>query len=135
MGEKIWTPAFTFALIRSLAALYIEVPLAADAADVAGGFQTLGQRDDLAGHHVEVLLNTELVLVLAGDESGAGRRTLRRGDVATLEAHAITRKLIHIRRADVLVHALRTEVGPAVVIGQDDDDVGLVGTEARAGQK
>ena len=79
-------------------------------------------------HGDAVVLDAEALLIQAGDEPGAGRRALRRGDVAAREPHAVARELVEVRRADVLVHALHAEIGPAVVVGEDEEDVGRTGS-------
>ena len=43
------------------------------------------------------------------------------------EPHAIASQRIEIRRADILVDALGAEVGIAVIVTVDEDDVGLGG--------
>ena len=115
----------TFLRPPSLAlVLDVEMPLAADARDVARCLQPLRQRDDLAAHRDAVVLDADLALVLAAHQSGSRRCALRCGDVAAGEAHTVAGEMVHVRRADVLVDAVGPKIGPAVVVGEDDDDVG-----------
>jgi len=75
----------------------------------------------------------ETVLVAAGHQPRAGRAAVRPGDVAVTEAHAVLGERIDVRRRDVLA-ALEADVGVAQVVGQQDDDVGLLRLALRAGR-
>jgi hypothetical protein len=112
-------------LASAFAALVLDVkmPLAADAGDVARRLQSLRQSDDFAAHRDAVVLDAEAVLIPPGHQPGPRRRTLRRGDVAVGETHPVRGEAVHVRRADVFVDAVRPEVSPTVVVGEDDKDV------------
>jgi hypothetical protein len=113
-----------------------EVPLADQPGGVAGGLQTVGQRRlrcrqagaallallPLAPGGVEFV--AEALLVAAGQQAGAGRRTVRARDVAVGEPRPGLGQRVEVRRRHVLA-AVEAHVGVAEVVGQDDDDVRL----------
>jgi hypothetical protein len=53
---------------------------------------------------------------------GARRRRNRVGRIAVGEPHAVFRQRINVRRRDVLA-AIRSDVGVAKVVGEEDEDV------------
>lgn len=105
----------------------IQMPLAAHTGHVARAFQPLRQ-----GDHVEwqwafvVVLDAKTVLMLASDQSRPRRHALRGGHVTAREPNAVACQLIEMRRADVRVYALRAKVCPAMIVGEDEKDVGLL---------
>jgi len=61
--------------------------------------------------------------VLAGKQRGACGRALRH-HVGVGETHSLARKPVEIRSGNELV-SVATKRGPALVVGEDDDDVGV----------
>ena len=72
---KALAPGTEFEMLDILASALIalvfdiEMPLAANARDIAGRLQTLGQRDDFAAHRDAVVLHPDFALILAGKQS------------------------------------------------------------------
>ena len=73
-----------------------------------------------------IVLNAETLLIAAGEDAGPRGDALGRGDIAAGEADAVAGHRVEVRRADVLVRTLDAEVGPAVVVRVDQDDVRLI---------
>ena len=86
-------------------------------------------RPRVTGDAVELV--AEPRLVAAGHQPGAGRAAIRARDVALREADAVPGDRVDVRRRDVLA-ALEAILGPADVVGEDDEDVGLAASAARA---
>jgi two-component system chemotaxis sensor kinase CheA len=121
VGEVLAKP------LRVLARRF-EVPFANLTGGVARRLEPFGQRLLFQRQRpVSVLVHAKPLLVTPGQQSCARRHALRRGDVARRAAHAFAREPVEVRRADVPAHALHAEVGPALVVGEDDDHVGLPG--------
>ena len=71
-------------------------------------------------------------IVAAGEEFGAGRRT-HLADIEIVECCPVAGEGIDVRRGEVGVPA-NAQITPALIVGEDDDDVGLSsGKNARAG--
>ena len=84
------------------------------------------QRWDFGALRVVIALGTVAGGPQAGEQRGAARSTGGRGDEGVRELQAIRRELCHVRRADFRgAVGLRIEL--AVVVGDEDDDVGLGG--------
>ena len=106
-----------------------EVPFAKLRGDVTGLLQAGGDGGFLveAIESATVGLDTKAALKFADHQACARRHALRRGAVAVLRQHAAAGERIDIGGLDVLHHALDAEVGMAVIVGVDDNDVRLVG--------
>ena len=63
--------------------------------------------------------------VASGHESGAGGSAKGCGDIEAGEACAFLGHLVDVGRVDVFA-AEAAEVGVALVIGEDDDEVGFI---------
>lgn len=87
----------------------------------------LGKRE----RALPIFRDSEALQVAVRDHTRARRHTLRRGDVAVDEAHAVGDEGVKVRSADVAVRALRAEVGPAMIVTVDEDDVGLTRSGVR----
>ena len=100
------------------------VPLAEGAGGVAGRLEGLGD-----GLLVEVqplaagrdAAHAAARMVAAGEELGARGRA-DRADEEPVEQRAVARQRIDVRRREVGV-AVDAQVAPALVVGQDDDDI------------
>ncbi len=105
--------------------LVAQVPLAEDAGGVAGAFEGLGQGEGLQAHplaFVDGVGDAGAELVPAGHDGAAGRRA-GRADVEVLETEGLVVEAVQIRRADHGI-AVTAEVTVALVVGEDQDDVG-----------
>src|SRR5207247_9699558 len=60
--------------------------------------------------------------ISAGQQCGPRWRTYRAGGIGLREFHPVTREPINVRRL-VEVAAVTRQIGPAQIIGQDQDDV------------
>ncbi len=102
----------------------VEVAFADPAARVAGGSEQFGDRALGEGEWaVVVVLDAKPLLVAARDQPGPRGHALRGRDVAPWKPHAVASQLVEMRRADVGVGALDGKVGPAVVVGIDDENI------------
>ncbi|MCX6933041.1 MAG: hypothetical protein NTZ29_10210 [Verrucomicrobia bacterium] len=127
------------ALLRGAEAGAAEMPFAKVTGAVAGRTEALGQgldlKRELAGHDRigesrirpamagDVLRNAEARLVLTALKIRARRRADGAG-VELGEAEAIAREAIEVGRFVKSV-PVTAEVGPAQIVGEDDDEVGL----------
>jgi hypothetical protein len=87
--------------------------------DLSGGQSALGVREEdppVPGHAAARRVATR-------QERGPARRTDLRAGVEVREAHALGGHPVEVRRADRRA-AVAAEVAVALVVGQDDDDVG-----------
>ena len=106
--------------------LHAVVPLAEGCGAVAGRFEILKHRRLI---QIETFLATAGGLdagarvVASGHELSACRRA-DRADVEAVEGHAFRRDAVNVGCAEVGV-AVGTEVTPTLVVGQEDNDVGL----------
>jgi hypothetical protein len=114
-----------------------KVPLADHAGAVAGGLELLRQRrlgqwqaKLFLRHLARIELMAEASLVTARQQPRARRAAIWPADVAAGETHAVLGERIQMRRGDVLA-AVRAHVAPAVVVGDDEQDVGLLGSKRR----
>jgi hypothetical protein len=115
--------------LRAELGLVAEVPLADEAGGVAVVFQEPRQRAAVGGQAeleraagaAERGLDAHALLVAAGDERGARRRTLRHR-VKVREPHALAREAVDVGRADI-GRSIAAEVAVAGVVGHDEDDV------------
>ena len=119
-----------------------DVPLAGHEGGVTGGPENLGEGGGAAVqlsfvsgerpglHHVA---DARLVRVEAGEQGGAGGAAAG-GVVEAGETEAVFREGVEVRGLDLA--AVAADVGPAQVIGEDDDDVRLFGgVEERGGEQ
>ncbi len=105
--------------------LHPVVPLAEGRGDVAGPGKHVAD-----GPFVQVqplatgrrAVDAAAGMIAAGQELGPRRRT-DRADIEAAEAGTVTGQRVDVRGAEVAV-AVEAEVTPALVVGQDDQDVG-----------
>lgn len=71
-----------------------------------------------------VVLESKASLKSTGEQSAARGYTLWRGAITVLRQHPATSERVNMRRLHVLLHTLDSEIGVAMVIGKDEDDVG-----------
>ncbi len=69
-------------------------------------------------------VRSEAARIAPRHQSHARRRALRL-DVVPVQLHALTREPVEMRRADV--GCVIADVGPALIVGDDDEDVGALG--------
>ena len=104
-----------------------QVPLARHAGDIACGLQTLRERDLLQRQgSVLVRIETEALLIASGQQTRTRRRALRCGDVAVGEKRTLAGQTVEVRCLHIVADTVRTEVGVALVVGEDDDEVRAV---------
>ena len=82
----------------------------------------LRRQTDIAAGQRLLQPDRQPVLVAAGDQRGARRRTDRGVGVRLQEAHALGRQAIDVRRADIGTPVARY-VGVTEIVGHDEDDV------------
>ena len=102
-----------------------EVPLAEDARGVARVAEHLGQRGGSQGQSFALqdrVCDPVLELVPPGEQGAAGRRA-GRADMEVHEPHTIGVQPIEVRRPEDGV-AVGREVAVALVVGEDEEDVG-----------
>jgi len=63
------------------------------------------------------------LLVASGEESGTRRGALRCGDITVGEEHALAGQTVEMLGFYVLPQVMKTEVGIALIVGKDDDDI------------
>lgn len=103
-----------------------EVPFAELRRDVARVLQPRGE-GGLLVESIErgaVVIEIESPLKAPRHEPATRWHTLRCGAVTMLRDHAAARQRIEMRRAHILLNATDAEIGEAVVVGVEDDDVG-----------
>jgi hypothetical protein len=105
-----------------------EMPLAEGAAHVAGGFQEFwenGFRLRDAAPAFTGGVDAGALLIAPGEQAGAGGGAHVAGDVGLGEPHALARQGVEVGRGDLLrMVRVEADVGVALVVGEDDDDVG-----------
>src|SRR5262245_58781692 len=129
-----------------------KVPLAEQRCCVPGLLECLRHRDLFEGHLLDVVhraeraalpveavdasdgIDTRARSVLSADESGARRLAVRPASVAGCETQALSGELVDVGRL-VVLRALAAEVGPAEVVGENEDDVRLWCGMRRAGRE
>ena len=72
---------------------------------------------------VETLQHAAARVIAAGEELGPRRRA-DRADVEPLEQRAVARQRVDVRRREIRV-AVDAQIAPALIVGEDDDDVRL----------
>ena len=103
------------------------VPFAEATGGIACGLQRLGQRHFIAMHHFEAVRRVDHMqprMMPPGEQ----RRTRRRADgadVEILEFDALCSQPVERRRGEFRI-AMATQIAPAHVIGEDEEDVGLL---------
>jgi hypothetical protein len=105
-----------------------EMPLAEDAGGVTRIAEHLSESDGLwceAFAFEDGVGDAVLELVAAGEEGGAGRGT-GGADVKILKAHALGAEAVEVGRLEDGV-AVGGDVAVALVVGEEEDDVGLSG--------
>ena len=106
----------------------LEVPFAGHARDIACRAETVGdgfflQRQRSFGDRIIA----KALLVASGQQTRPRRRALRGGDVAVRKDRTLAGQAVEVGRLHVVADAVRTEVGIALVVGEDDDEVRAVG--------
>ncbi|MEJ1974611.1 MAG: hypothetical protein WDM96_19860 [Lacunisphaera sp.] len=71
------------------------------------------------------MFDAEAFLIAARDHTGAGRHALRCTHIAVTETDAGRGERVEVRRLDVLVHTLNAEIGKAVVVAVNKNNVRL----------
>jgi hypothetical protein len=102
---------------------------------VAGGLEDLGDGGRLQAHplaFVDGVRDARLHLVPPGHDR-APRGRARGADVEILEPDTLIVHAVHVGRLDLGV-AVGGDVAVALVVGQDEDDVGPLAGEARFGR-
>ena len=101
------------------------MPFAEMTSGVAMLFKQLRQCQFL-GFHVAGICKINAVpkWMPAGDATAARRAANRRGGIKALEAQAVFRHRIEVRRADNFV-AVESHIAPAEVVTHHEDDVGF----------
>ena len=109
-----------------------QVPLAEDAGPVTRRRESLGQCDLVRVHHGPSHVRVHHpgpVVVAAGHEAGPGGSADGR-DVEASQLHALCRQAVQVGRAEDVV-AMASQLGPALVVGDDENDVGPAGFLSR----
>ena len=102
----------------------LEVPFADHRAGVACRAEALGNCHRVKGkRHVRDLVDSQPLLVAAGQEPCPRGATLRGGDVAGRASNSLFRHRIQVGRPNVLHSSLDTQVSVAQIIGDNDDDI------------
>ena len=122
-------------LRRQKLRLISEVPLAEHARFVARGLQDFGDGDFIGVQSLPVSgekhseigprRHIDPLGIAPGHQSGARWRANRSGHVEARQPGTFRRHLIDARRADVFA-AEATEIAVALVVGEDDDEVGFL---------
>jgi hypothetical protein len=102
------------------------VPFAKAASDIASGFQHLGERGFVAMHHFEAVRGIDHIqprMMPPGEQRRACRRA-DGADVEMLKFDALSPQFVERRRGELVV-AMATQITPAHVIGEDEEDIGL----------
>ncbi len=122
-------------LQRQVGLLVAQVPLAHGAGGVAPALQQLGDGDlvRVQAHlrvRAESALDPDPLGVAPREQGRTGRRAHRLRRVEVGEAHPLGRQPVQVRRGEPLgpVHA---DIRPALVIGEDEDDVRRIGPGVR----
>ena len=104
-----------------------EVPFAELSGGIAGFLQAGGNGGFLvkAREVLAIVIHVEAALKLADHQTGTRGHALRSGAIAMLGQHAALGERIDVRSLDVGDDTLNSEIGVTVVVGVDDDDVGL----------
>ena len=105
-----------------------EVPLPELCCGVARVLQTRGDGGLLveAVERGAVVIEIKAALEASCHHAAARGHALRRGAVAMRRHHAAVGQRIKVRRFDVLHHAVNAEIGVAVIVGVEEDDVGAL---------
>lgn len=114
------------ALLRAETRRGAEVPFAHEPGRVARGLEKFGERlfaprqPRLSSRFLldRICLVSEAHLMPPGDQPGAARRAIRRGDVALRETDAIARERVDVRRRN-LRPAVAGEIAVAEVVGDE----------------
>ena len=116
-----------------------EAPLADEPGGIAGLIHEVGDGEGVGGHgrlafglDFLVAADRGVAVVLARHERASRRRADRRAGVGLGEPHALGREPVDVRRLDELLPET-AEVAVAEVIREDEDDVGPVRCNHRAG--
>ena len=110
-----------------------EMPLADLAGGVAHFFETFGDGEFLveSDEVCTIGFHTKAVLVFPGEQSGSRGDALGSGGIAIGGTDAGGGKSIEVGRFQVIINPRRSDVGPAVVVGVDEDDIGLLCSERK----
>ena len=114
------------AVLRAVGVVVAEVPLAEQAGGVAVGFEQLADGDLVFAQHgaaVDGVPHAGAVGPVTGEQGGARRRA-RGSNVIVLELRRLGGEAVDVRGFDDGI-ARETEVAVALVVGDDEDDVGL----------
>ena len=112
--------------------LVAQMPLAENAGGVAGGLEHLRQRGGLQREPLALedrVGDAVLELVPAGHQRAARRRA-RGADMEVREPHALGMQLVEVGRLEHGI-AMRGDVAVALVVGEDEDDVGPFASDGR----
>ena len=104
-----------------------EVPLAEEAGDITGIAQDAGQQRQADVRHSPAVAgvgDAGVAFLHPGHERGAGGRAAR-ADAEVGHAHRFGVKPVHVRRFQNGM-TVRADVAVALVVGEEEDDVGLV---------
>ena len=121
----VFVEAARVGMIRPLAAV---VPFAERASGVARGLEALsdgaftGVQSLLSGGHTA---HATARMITAREKLGARRRA-HGADIKAFEQRALAGQRINVGRPQVRV-SVEAQVAPALVVGEDDDEVGLRG--------
>ena len=104
------------------------MPFAHLAGDVASGFEAFceGHFGDGQGA-LAIVIHAEALLITTGDDTRSRWHTLWCTHIAMGKANPVADECVEIGGLDVFIYALGTEIGEAVVIAVNQDDVGLCG--------
>ena len=98
---------------------------AADAGVVIGGVQKLRNGRDLAGERRGEAVHPNVDHVATGENRSPRRHALRGGGVGPVKAHAAPGQAVQVRGLQVGI-AVGAQIRHAVVVGQDEEDVGSI---------
>ena len=104
------------------------VPFAETAAHITRRFQCLCERHFLTVHGLQTrgrIQHAESEMMAPG-EHGSARGRADRADVKMLQFHALVLELVERRRGELVV-AMATQIAPAHVISEDEEDVWRLG--------
>ena len=129
------------AIIRMAAAgereAHPEMPLAETAGHIALLLEETRERESVPGDQrsretpEHAVLQARAPVVTTGQQAVARRRADARRGMTVREAHAALGQGVEMRGQNLTLRVIGTEVAEALVVGQDDDDIGPIGGEGR----
>ncbi len=123
-------------MLRLIRSVLSQMPFPEAAGAVAGLLEHLGNRDFIDPQRIAAesrVVQTGAKAIATGHQPGSGRCTDRRS-VEASEVHAFSRKPVHHRRIDVFV-ATHAKVPPALIVRENEQNVGLLGSETFTGNQ